>query len=83
MAGVVFEGSGAAARNSGADEAIPHTQGDPLWRLPLWKGYRKMLDSKVGGCTNPVIYLCTQSSGRLLHSVRRLARVFLHHPQKQ
>lgn len=24
-----------------------HPQCDPLWRLPLWAGYRKMLDSKV------------------------------------
>lgn len=22
-------------------------QGDPFWRLPLWQGYRKALDSKI------------------------------------
>ncbi|SOD99834.1 leucyl aminopeptidase family protein [Caenispirillum bisanense] len=25
---------------------------DPLWRLPLWKGYRKQLDSKVADISN-------------------------------
>ena len=27
-------------------------QADPLWRLPLWKPYRKMLDSKVADISN-------------------------------
>lgn len=27
--------------------SISHKQNDPLWQLPLWKGYRKQLDSKV------------------------------------
>ncbi len=26
--------------------------GDPLWRLPLWKGYRRQLDSKVADLCN-------------------------------
>ncbi|MGE0724179.1 MAG: leucyl aminopeptidase family protein, partial [Alphaproteobacteria bacterium] len=26
--------------------------GDPVWRLPLWKGYRKQLDSKVADINN-------------------------------
>ncbi|WP_425545058.1 leucyl aminopeptidase family protein [Caenispirillum bisanense] len=26
--------------------------GEPLWRLPLWKGYRKQLDSKVADLCN-------------------------------
>ena len=25
---------------------------DPLWRLPLWAGYRKMIDGKVADITN-------------------------------
>ncbi len=27
-------------------------QGDPLWRLPLWKGYRPLLDSKIADLNN-------------------------------
>ncbi|HYC14728.1 MAG TPA: leucyl aminopeptidase family protein, partial [Stellaceae bacterium] len=27
-------------------------ESDPLWRLPLWKPYRKLLDSKVGDLNN-------------------------------
>lgn len=27
-------------------------EGDPFWRLPLWKPYRKMLDSKVADIAN-------------------------------
>jgi leucyl aminopeptidase len=27
-------------------------EGDPLWRLPLWKPYRKLLDSKVADINN-------------------------------
>jgi leucyl aminopeptidase len=27
-------------------------ESDPLWRLPLWRGYRKMLDSKVADINN-------------------------------
>jgi leucyl aminopeptidase len=27
-------------------------EGDPLWQLPLWKGYRRMLDSKVADINN-------------------------------
>jgi leucyl aminopeptidase len=27
-------------------------QGDPLWRLPLWQGYRKLIDSKVADLNN-------------------------------
>ncbi len=27
-------------------------EGDPLWRLPLWKPYRKMLDSKIADLNN-------------------------------
>jgi hypothetical protein len=26
-----------------------HDQSDPIWRLPLHKGYRRLLDSKVCG----------------------------------
>jgi leucyl aminopeptidase len=25
---------------------------DPLWRMPLWRGYRRMLDSKVADINN-------------------------------
>jgi leucyl aminopeptidase len=28
------------------------SEGDPFWRLPLWKPYRKMLDSKVADIAN-------------------------------
>lgn len=28
------------------------TAADPLWRLPLWKPYRKMIDSKVADINN-------------------------------
>ena len=28
------------------------SESDPLWRLPLWKPYRKLLDSKVGDLNN-------------------------------
>lgn len=28
------------------------TQNDPLWRLPLWPGYRKQVDGKVADLTN-------------------------------
>lgn len=31
---------------SGLEKAARQEE-DPLWRLPLWKGYRKLLDSKV------------------------------------
>lgn len=27
-------------------------QNDPMWRLPLWPGYRKMIDSKVADISN-------------------------------
>jgi leucyl aminopeptidase len=27
-------------------------EGDPLWRLPLWKGYRKMIDGSTADLTN-------------------------------
>ncbi len=27
-------------------------EGDPLWRLPLWDGYRKQVKGKVGDLTN-------------------------------
>jgi hypothetical protein len=30
-------------------QAAALAMGDPCWRLPLWPGYRKMLDSKVAG----------------------------------
>jgi len=37
-----------------ADQLLRHGQslGDPLWRLPLWQPYRKMLDSKVADIGN-------------------------------
>ena len=27
-------------------------ESDPLWRMPLWKGYRKLIDGKVADITN-------------------------------
>ena len=34
--------------------ASGESQADPLWRLPLWKGYRRMLDSKLADlCSAP------------------------------
>ena len=27
-------------------------EGDPMWRMPLWKGYRGMIDSKVADVNN-------------------------------
>jgi len=27
-------------------------EGDPLWRMPLWRGYRKQVDGKVADLTN-------------------------------
>jgi leucyl aminopeptidase len=30
-------------------------EGDPLWRMPLWKPYRKMIDSKVADLTNSAV----------------------------
>jgi leucyl aminopeptidase len=37
-----------------AENLLRHgrTEGDPLWRLPLWKPYRRMLDSKVADIAN-------------------------------
>lgn len=37
-----------------ADSLLRHgrNEGDPFWRLPLWKPYRKMLDSKVADIAN-------------------------------
>ncbi|WP_374380126.1 M17 family metallopeptidase [Dongia sp.] len=37
-----------------ADDLLRHAraEGDPLWRLPLWKPYRRMLDSKVADIAN-------------------------------
>ena len=37
-----------------ADHLLRHAraEGDPLWRLPLWKPYRRMLDSKVADIAN-------------------------------
>ncbi len=37
-----------------ADEILRHgrEQHDPLWRLPLWAPYRRMLDSKVADLSN-------------------------------
>ena len=32
--------------------AAAATVGDPVWRLPLWKGYRKQLDSKAADINN-------------------------------
>ena len=32
--------------------AASEIQADPLWRLPLWKPYRRMLDSKVADIAN-------------------------------
>ena len=40
------EATAAALLASGTAEA------DPLWRLPLWKPYRKMLDSKIADLNN-------------------------------
>jgi leucyl aminopeptidase len=37
-----------------ADSLLRHgrNEGDPFWRLPLWKPYRKMLESKVADIAN-------------------------------
>ncbi|WP_374655266.1 M17 family metallopeptidase [Dongia sp.] len=37
-----------------AESLLRHgrAEGDPLWRLPLWKPYRRMLDSKVADIAN-------------------------------
>lgn len=37
-----------------ADSLLRHgiSEGDPFWRLPLWKPYRQMLDSKVADIAN-------------------------------
>lgn len=37
-----------------ADSLLRHgrNEGDPFWRLPLWKPYRSMLDSKVADIAN-------------------------------
>lgn len=37
-----------------AEDLLRHAraEGDPLWRLPLWKPYRRMLDSKVADIAN-------------------------------
>lgn len=37
-----------------ADELISAgiSHGDPLWRLPLWPGYRRLIDSKVADISN-------------------------------
>lgn len=37
-----------------ADSLLRHgrAEGDPFWRLPLWKPYRRMLDSKVADIAN-------------------------------
>ncbi len=37
-----------------AESLLRHsrTEGDPLWRLPLWKPYRRMLESKVADIAN-------------------------------
>jgi leucyl aminopeptidase len=49
---------GAAARAAGADATagalLRHgaTERDPLWRLPLYKPYRRGLDSKVADLNN-------------------------------
>ena len=32
--------------------AAAGTTGDPVWRMPLWKPYRKWLDSKVADLNN-------------------------------
>jgi leucyl aminopeptidase len=40
------EATAAALLGAGTAEA------DPLWRLPLWKPYRKMLDSKIADLNN-------------------------------
>jgi leucyl aminopeptidase len=32
--------------------ASGRSQGDPMWRLPLWKPYRKMLDSRIADMNN-------------------------------
>jgi leucyl aminopeptidase len=32
--------------------AAGRAEGDPLWRLPLWKGYRPLVDGKVADLTN-------------------------------
>ena len=36
----------AAILQAGADV------GDPIWRMPLWKPYRKMIDSKIADFNN-------------------------------
>ena len=33
-------------------EAAGSSANDPLWRLPLWQGYRKLIDSKVADINN-------------------------------
>ena len=43
------------SNDDGVAEALSaagHAVADPLWRLPLWKPYRKMLDSKVADINN-------------------------------
>ncbi|HEY5608224.1 MAG TPA: leucyl aminopeptidase family protein [Alphaproteobacteria bacterium] len=37
-----------------AGELLRHgsAEGDPMWRMPLWKGYRAMIDSKVADVNN-------------------------------
>lgn len=37
---------------AGEIEAASRDVHDPLWRLPLWKNYRRMLDSKVADINN-------------------------------
>ena len=31
---------------------MPRAENDPLWRLPLWRPYEQMLDSKVADLNN-------------------------------
>lgn len=40
--------------DAAAEALLRHSreQSDPLWRLPLWPGYRRMLDSKVADISN-------------------------------
>ena len=32
--------------------AVAQTEEDPMWRMPLWRSYRKMIDSKVADLNN-------------------------------
>jgi leucyl aminopeptidase len=32
--------------------AVSQAEADPMWRLPLWRGYRELIDSKVADLTN-------------------------------